>query len=393
MTKQVTTPEVMQPLRIVIAGDTFSPDINGAARFTERLAAGLALRGHQVHIIAPASSRKAIGAFTELIEGVELTVHRLPSWRFKPHEWLRFVFPWVAYSKGKGIVRQLQPDVIHTQSHILIGRAFAKIAQNANIRLVSTNHVMPENIVDLATMPGWLRTIIVRLGWIDANRVLSKADAVTTPTGRAAAFLERETSLQEVLAISCGLESAKYTPDLTERKQQRIVFVGRMTQEKHVDVLIRALALLPAHIGLDLVGPGDQIPALKELASKLHVADRVIFHGKVSDEQLRACLTQASVFAIASEAELQSIATLEAMASGLPIVAADAMALPHLVQEGKNGYLFQPRQHAELAAHIERILALPHTEFVKMQQASLAAVQAHDINRTLATFEQLYRGQ
>lgn len=64
--------------------------------------------------------------------------------------------------------------------------------------------------------------------------------------------------------------------------------------------------------------------------------------GYVDESYLRNALTRATVFAMPSIAELQSISTMEAMASGLPIVAADAMALPHLVHDGENGYLFEP---------------------------------------------------
>ena len=104
-------------------------------------------------------------------------------------------------------------------------------------------------------------------------------------------------------------------------------------------------------------------------------------------------LTSSSVFVIASIAELQSIATMEAMASGLPIVAANAMALPHLVDEGKNGYLFSPGDDAELAEKVQTILDLPHDEYADMQQASLDGIQVHDIERTLDTFQSLYRGE
>lgn len=381
-----------KPLRILIGSDTFAPNINGAARFTERLAAGLVERGHEVHIVAPAGNSRDKGVFTEIIEGQEMTVHRLPSVRFKPHEWLRFVWPWVAYCKSKKIVQAVRPDVIHIQSHILIGRMLTKVGRKRGVRLLATNHIMPENIVDLATMPNWLRALVINLGWRDAYSVLQHMDAITTPTRRAADFLEGATACSGVVPISCGIDAQQYTADLTARQQKRIVFVGRMTQEKHVDVIVRAFAQQDKDVFLDLVGPGDQLPKLKQLAAELGVSQRVKFHGRVSDKQLRAALTGASIYVIASIAELQSIATMEAMASGLPILAANAMALPHLVDEGRNGYLFEPGAVDQLAAQMRNILALPHAEFQAMQRASLEGVKAHDINRTLDTFESLYRG-
>ena len=71
---------VKRPLRVLIGCDTFAPDINGAARFAERLAAGLVARGHDVHVIAPNSAYRKSPAHTEVIEGEPMTMHRLP-WR------------------------------------------------------------------------------------------------------------------------------------------------------------------------------------------------------------------------------------------------------------------------------------------------------------------------
>ena len=144
---------------------------------------------------------------------------------------------------------------------------------------------------------------------------------------------------------------------------------------------------------LDIVGDGDQRRALEALARELGLESRVIFHGRTDETELRSLLTRASVFAIASIAELQSIATMEAMASGLPIVAANAVALPHLVHHGENGYLFEPGNADEMAARLTDVLTAAPEERLRMQQASLKGVEIHDINRTLDTFEALYRGE
>jgi len=123
------------------------------------------------------------------------------------------------------------------------------------------------------------------------------------------------------------------------------------------------------------------------------VRDRVTFAGYVTNEYLRDALTRASVFAMPSIAELQSIATMEAMASGLPIVAANAMALPHLVHDGENGFLFEPGDVEEFAARLTDVLTMPEDELLKLKRESLKIVESHDIQRTLDTFEALYRGE
>nr|WP_202401183.1 glycosyltransferase [Microbacterium sp. TL13] len=379
----------------MIGADTFLPHVNGAARFAERLAAGLVARGHDVHVMAPSDGHRNTGVFTEVIEGEPMTMHRLPSWRFLPHDWLTFVLPWRAKHYARRVLDDVKPDVVHIQSHIIIGRGLAREAKKRGIPLIATNHVMAENILDFTTLPDFLDRIFVKLAWADAKRTFALTRAVTTPTRRAADFLESTIDIHGVIPVSCGIDRSNYTADLEPRDANRILFVGRLTSEKGIDVVLHALAQLDPALNatFDVVGGGDQRRNLEQLAAQLGVVDRVTFHGHASEEDLRSLYTRASVFAIASIAELQSIATMEAMASGLPIVAANAVALPHLVHDGENGYLFEPGDADELAARLTDVLTAEPDERRRMQQASLDGVRVHDIGRTLDTFEALYRGR
>nr|WP_274638467.1 glycosyltransferase [Microbacterium bovistercoris] len=382
-------------MTVLIGADTFTPHVNGAARFAERLAAGLVDRGHDVHVSAPSAGHGNHGTFVEQIEGRPVTVHRLPSWRWTPHDWLTFVLPWLSKHYARRILDEIKPDVVHIQSHIVIGRGMAREARKRGIPIVATNHVMAENILDFTTLPPVLDKVMLKLAWDDAERTLKMARAVTTPTRKAADFLESTIDLHGVIPVSCGIDRSHYRPDLTPRDAHRILFVGRLTSEKQIDVLLRATAQLDPALDaqVDVVGSGDQRRNLEQLAHQLGLDARVTFHGHTSDDELRDLYSRASLFAIASVAELQSIATMEAMASGLPVVAADAVALPHLVHDGENGYLFPPGDVDALADRLTRVLTAAPEERRRMQQASLDGVIIHDINRTLDTFEALYRGE
>jgi glycosyltransferase involved in cell wall biosynthesis len=387
----VTEPK---PLRILIGVDTFPPEINGSSVFTSRLAAGLVRRGHDVHIVAPAASSKH-GTWTEIIEGEPMTVHRLRSWRYYPHPWLRYALPWHIEKNSARILDEVKPDVVHFQSHIVTGRGLSHQAQLRGIRIIGTNHIMPENLIDHSPIPGFMRDWAVGLMWAAARRSFVRAEAVTSPTRRAADFLEKSVHIQGVLAISCGVDTRHYTPNFAPRTENLIVFVGRITGEKQLDKLLRAVAVLDPELDvkLELVGGGDQENQLKALARNLGIVDRVTVTGYVAEDYIPAVLSRATVFAMPSTAELQSIATMEAMASGLPVVAADAMALPHLVHDGENGFLFEPNNVDDLAARLTDVLTMPQDELDRFKRESLRIVQDHDINRTVATFEALYRGE
>lgn len=383
-----------RPLRILIGADTFAPDVNGAARFAERLAAGLVERGHDVHVMAPAASRKH-GTWKEVHEGQEMTAHRLYSWRWYPHDWLRFALPWRIKQNSARVLDMVQPDVVHFQSHIIVGRGLSVEAQKRGIRIIGTNHMMPENMLEFSLIPRAWQDWAIGLAWKAARRSFGRAESVTTPTRRAADFLERSTGLRGVHAISCGIDAHKYAPNWEPRTENRIIFVGRVTHEKHIDVLLNAITLLPDELDVkvEIVGGGDQKRNLEHLASELGIADRVTFTGYVTDEELREAYHRASVLAMPSIAELQSIVTMEAMASALPVVAANAMALPHLVHDGENGYLFKPGSAEDLAAKLRLVLEAPPAEYRRMQEESLRLIAAHDIQRTITTFENLYRGK
>ena len=380
-------------MRVLIGTDTFSPHINGAARFTERLAAGLVDRGLDVHVAAPHTAYRRIGPRTEVIEGQPMTLHRLPSVRWLPHDWIRFVWPVRAKYWARRVLSRVEPDVVHIQSHIVIGRGLVRIARQRGIPVIATNHVMAENILDHTTLPEFMNRIFLKLAWADAKRTFEMTRAVTTPTRRAADFLEKTIQIEGVIPISCGIDRTHYKPVVGQREQNRLLFVGRLTAEKHVDVVLQALTQLDLDFVFDVVGGGDQRKSLEHLTEKLGLSDRVVFHGRIDEAELRELYSQASVFVIASVAELQSIATMEAMASALPVVAANAVALPHLVHDGENGYLFEPGDVDELAEKITAVLTASPEEYERMQRASLEGVEIHDINRTLDTFVALYKGE
>ncbi len=312
------------------------------------------------------------------------------------HKTLRFVWPFTLKKKTDEILRLVQPDAVHIQSHLIMGRYLIKSAKQRDIRVIATNHIMPENLIKYSVIiPKWFEKTAMKLAWRDAGRVLRKVDFITTPTRRAADLLENAAGLTGVLAISCGIEASKFanaTP--TSNKHPRILFLGRLDYEKHIHNLLSAVAKLPSSLNtqVEIVGDGGERAALEAQAKQLGIADQVKFLGHISEEELPKAYERATLFAMPSIAELQSIATMEAMASGRPVVAADAMALPHLVHDGDNGYLFEPNDVDMFADRLLKVLTADKKELARLSENSLYLIQSHDIERTLTIFEGLYRG-
>jgi len=380
------------PLTILIGADTFPPDVNGAAKFAERLTVGLIGRGHRVVIVAP-SPDQDFGKRTEVYDGRDIEVYRLRSWKWFNHPWARFALPWEVRPDTRAILDAVKPDVVHIQSHINVGWGLAREAHDRGIRIVATNHFMPENAAQFLPLPQFGVDWLIRWLWAVARKTYAMVDEATTPTRKAADYLERAVHRTGVHAISCGLNISNYRPIMGKRADPYALFLGRVEQEKHIDELLYALTRFPeGALRVVIAGSGDDRGRLEKITRDNNIAHRVDFRGHVDDETLRTLLAEAAVFVMPSIAELQSIATMEAMASGLPIVAANAMALPHLVHDGENGFLYEPRDIGGLAAAIGRILDSADSEYRAFQRESLAIVADHDISRTLDRFEQIYRG-
>src|SRR5690606_33716213 len=141
---------------------------------------------------------------------------------------------------------------------------------------------------------------------------------------------------------------------------------------------------------LEIVGEGSLRESFEQLATELGIRERVHFAGYVSDEELLDAYARADVFCMPSIAELQSLATMEAMSARTPVVLANAMALPHLVAPGENGALYPPRDVHALASAIDEILVDRET-IERMGDASERMVLKHDIDAVLSRFESVYR--
>jgi glycosyltransferase involved in cell wall biosynthesis len=197
--------------------------------------------------------------------------------------------------------------------------------------------------------------------------------------------------------VSCGIDSDRYLQAAeraaaTGTGEPTILFVGRLDPEKRIDELIMAYAKLPEQVGarLEIVGDGEQRRTLEHLAAGLGVGDRVIFRGRISDDELLAAYGRATVFCMPGIAELQSLVTLEAMSAGKPVVAANAMALPHLVQSGHNGWLYTPGDVGELAMRLSTLITDPDLCH-RMGRHSREVIAQHDLGATLDRFEQIYQ--
>ncbi|HVY72924.1 MAG TPA: glycosyltransferase [Candidatus Paceibacterota bacterium] len=382
-------------MKVLIASDTYWPHVNGASYFTQRLAAALVERGHEVAVISPSLT---FGNDTQSRHGVTLFGVRSFPVFIVPN--FRFVLPWIINQRIAEVIREFKPDIVHIQMHFLISRTTLSAAQKQNIPVVATNHFMPDNLTHFLHLPDSITAIIHAIAWKDAVGVLDKTYGITSPTKTANTFIEPWVG-RTLPAVSNGIDLKRFNPSNDGEPARaayklpgkpKLLFVGRLDKEKNVDVVLRALkeALKEVDIHFVIAGHGADGKKLQKLTRTLGIEKNVTFTGFVPDELLPSLYAATDCFVNAGIAELQCIAAMEAMATGLPVLAANAVALPELVHEGKNGYVFEPGNVSELAGRIVEVFK-DGAKRAHMGEHSLEIIAGHDINKTLEAFENFYR--
>ncbi len=385
-------------MKILIAADTYYPHVNGASYFAQRLAFYLKKQGHEVLAIAPSDTLDfKMGQH----DGVDIFgVRSLPVFFYKG---FRFSPPVMIRKRIEDKIREFNPDVVHVQSHFFVCRTVAAAARKLGIPVMGTNHFMPENLVHYLHFPKKPEQWVKNWAWRGFRKVFDQLDYVTTPTQTAADLLIKTGFDKPVLAISCGIDLERFKPESVEKidevrrlyklqNKPTFLYVGRLDKEKNVDYVLKAMALAKGKADFQyvIVGKGTETEPLKELTKQLGLESSVVFTGFVPDDKLPDLYQASDIFVIAGIAELQSIVTMEAMASGLPILAVNAMALPELCLDSENGYRFEMGNEDALS---EKMIGLATDSELrkKMSEKSLQIIQKHDIRKTIPQFEALYK--
>jgi glycosyltransferase involved in cell wall biosynthesis len=230
----------------------------------------------------------------------------------------------------------------------------------------------------------------------------NRLDAVVAPSKTAANLLRAQKLLPPVFPISGGISLARFYPlpdverDLWRKRygldagRTIFLFVGRIDEEKRLDVILRALAHLERDdIQFCIAGHGAAQGKLKKKAQDLKLGGRARFIGLVPNADLPCLINSCDIFVMPSEAELLSIASLEAMACGRPVLAANAVALPELVSDGINGYLFRPGNDLDAARCMEKLADHPEL-WPGMGAVSFERAQQHSLEVVLQRNETLY---
>ena len=385
-------------MRIVIGTESFVPSISGVVVMTELLARYLSSQGHEVYIFAPRHPLRHNDGLN--VNGVTVRDFRSVLNPFRKGFRLT-AFPRREVARA---IQEIKPDIVHLQDPACLCGSLRMAAKANGIPVVVANHF---NLDYVLSYLRYLAPLHSQINSMLAKYLVSfydQCDLVLCPTETVKKQLENMGVEAPIEAISNGVDLERFHSysalGAIHRKyhlpiQPIVMYVGRIDTDKSVEVLVRAIprVLESCTARFVFIGDGGETAKLKKLVEELGISWAVSFLGWVHHDSadLPRLYQIASMFAIPSAIETQSIVTLEALASGLPVVAANAAALPELVRDGENGYLFPPGDSEAMADKICRILGDKNLRD-KMGKKSLEIVCNHGCGKSFERFENLYEG-
>lgn len=200
------------------------------------------------------------------------------------------------------------------------------------------------------------------------------ARSLTASSFTRRSLLDHGSAPERVAVAPYGIDLEKFHPDLklarSTRQPLKLLFVGRINQRKGIKYLLQAIAAMPA-AELELTVCGRVLDGLDLFEQ---AGARVRIRPSVSSEELVKAYQEADLFVLPSIAEGFGQVLLEALACGLPILATTHTAAPDLIQEGREGFVVEPRQPGQLADRIR--WALEHREeLLEMRTAARACAE------------------
>ena len=384
-------------MRIAYLTQSYPPMISGAALVVEKLAKSMAERGHQVLVLAASDQNYPYASYQE-----NLTLLRLRS----IHNPLRVGQRFLCYPRFKILqaLNEFCPDIIHTHEPFLMSQLGLEYARASRIPILLTVHQTPWFAARYLPGITAIRCASESILWAYARRMLRRVTSVITPSHTVSDLITRMTGIRPT-TISNGISLETFHPHLSSdnnaalRKRLHlppqvpvILHVGRLDVDKNVERVVQAAAqaMQQTEAHLLIVGDGSQKHTLMKMCEALRIFDRVHFPGYIaSQDGLPEIYRLASLFATTSEIEVQSLVLLEAIASGLPIVAVRATFIPEIVHNGVNGYLLESGDIHGLANAISTLLKSPK-QGREMGKISRILAETHDVHISMNLHEQFY---
>lgn len=365
-------------MKVALFSDTYLPDINGVATSTHILRNELIKLGHEVLVVT-----SELPSDSDYEDNFDENILRVPGLEIQALYGYRAcnIFSF----KGMREIKKFRPEVIHVQTEFGIG-IFGRIAgEYLDIPVVYTYHTMWAdyshyvNPINSETVDFVVKKVIKKISNLYGN----KCQELIVPSQKTKdALIHYGLTQKNIYIIPTGLEldrfdiknkNEKLCQQLIERYDLKnkfvLTFLGRIAQEKSIDVIINALkevVKVNEQIKCLIVGGGPQFEELKSLVENDEISKYIIFTGPQSGEAVPAHYHISDMFISASLSETQGLTYIEAMASSIPVIARYDDQLEDVIEDQKNGFFFKDEKELP-----ELILKVMEMDLTSMKEQAL----------------------
>jgi len=381
-------------MRIAILSDTYTPFVNGVVTHIKVLREGLLNAGHEVLIVTvdPAVS------YHVLADGVL----RCPAKQIK-----RLYGYGVINFFNKISMRYISdfnPDVIHIQQEFSSGLLGIRAAKKLDVPLIHTLHTMYDEYL-FYVAPKLFFPLVRTFAYRYMRYISKRTSALVSCSNKAIDFYQKCKVTKPVTIVPNSVELDAFDPQrfpadssIEIRKKYAIppdalvgIFVGRLGQEKSVDLLIDYWSehfVGQKSIRLLIVGEGPDKEKLMEHARIKGVEHLITFTGRVEHEEVMPIYLASNFYISASLSEMMSISMLEGMAAGLLVIQRYDPVNAHQIQEGINGFNYNNSQ--EMADYVLKMASLPPENRVKIREKVRESVKSAGSQQSAAAMLDIY---
>lgn len=367
-------------MRILQVARQFYPKVGGIESCVLNLSRGLQGRGNTVEVVTLDRDLKSGERLSGPAEIDSIPIHRIPYVGSKRYpvapSWLGFAHDF---------------DVIHIH-------AIDFFADSAALTKAIGIHSKPFVVT---THGGIFHTTALlplkNLYWRYAlSRTLAVAHAVVAVSDRDAALFGTIVPEEKIITIPNGIDGA-FASARGGRVRGRIVSVGRVTEGKSIEQIVRLLAQIAGDIpGVELLVAGPQEPAaadqVLQTATSLGLKSKVRLVGELPLDQLSKLVATAHLFVSAARHEGFGITTVEALAAGVPVLVTRTGIHEQVVKPGVNGWFWSGLPDEEAVAILRQALLLPDARLDEMQIAARESASPFDWSRTTEKYERVLEG-
>lgn len=375
-------------MKIVYFTDTFLPNINGVVTSILNSSRILAKKGHEIYIFTTKPKRKN---FEMPILEKNIKIYYFPQLKLLNYPDFQLTFPRLIKMYHQLV--KINPDVIHIHIPSPFGYSALILSKKLKKPVIGTYHTFLPDFLKYFPIPGFEKLKIAKkLTWAYTRKFYNKCDVVTTPSIAMKKELENNGVKKTVMFLSNGVDLKKFHPIKNEKNGKTFLHVGRISYEKNIDILIKAFNLLikkEHSYRLLIAGKGPAQENLEKLVNDLGIQDNVKFLGPIKYDNLPELYSSSDVFVTASTVETEGLVILEAMASGLPIIGVNKLAVPYVVKDKKNGFVIKPFDEHEFYLAMEKLIKDSSLR-KKFGEESLKLVNEYSLVETTKKLEKIY---